>query len=327
MRPLIFGLALGLLPLVAFAETEIVLQPSALTEWKAVYGRIEARINVPARARIGGTLVKLAVTEGDLVEAGQALAAIVDEKLSFRLSAIDAQIQSLNSQMENARSELKRGEDLLARGVTTAQRLDSLRTQVDVLTGKIAATRADRRVVEQQAAEGKVLAPAAGRVLDVPVTQGAVLMPGETVATIGGGGFFLRLAIPERHATALTEGARISIETGVGEQDSSGTLARIYPQIENGRVVADVEVPGLSNAFVGARVLVRIPVSVREALEVPSEALITRSGLDFVAVRDGGDTVLRAVVPGGMQGDMVEILTGLGAGDRIVIGYQGAGHE
>jgi RND family efflux transporter MFP subunit len=320
MKPLLKALALGLLPLAAVAQADTPLTPTPVTEWKAVYGRIEARDRVPARARIGGTLVQLDVTEGDQVAAGQALARIVDEKLTFQLGAIDAQLQSLTSQLENAQAELKRGEELLARGVTTVQRLDALRTQVDVLEGQIEATTANRRVVEQQAAEGTVLAPAAGRVLDVPVTKGAVLMPGEAVATVGGGGFFLRLAIPERHATALQVGSDIQIEGATGQ------LVRIYPQIENGRVIADVEVAGLPDAFVDARVLVRIPVGERMALVIPENSLITRQGLDFVAVLQGGETILKTVIPGISQNGMVEILTGLNAGD-VLTDAKEASHE
>ena len=308
-------LLLSALPIGGAAETLAPLAPVQITEWKAVYGRIEARDRVPARARIGGTLVTLAVTEGDSVTAGQVLARVVDEKLNFQLSALDAQIQGLESQLANAQTELTRGEELLARGVTTAQRLDALRTQVDVLRNAIVTTQSNRRLVEQQSAEGEVLAPAAGRVLDVPVTAGAVVMPGEPIAVIGGGGFFLRLAVPERHAGSLKAGDRIGIEAGGATE---GTLARIYPQIENGRVVADVEVDGLSDAFVDARVLVRLPVGSRDALMVPLAAVTTRAGLDFVTVDDGGP-VERAVVTGARDGDMVEVLTGLRAGDRVVV--------
>lgn len=319
----IMALAISLVPLLAQAETPLQLTP--LTQWKAVYGRIEARDRVPARARIGGTLVQLDVTEGDTVTAGQPLARIVDEKLNFQLGAIDAQLQSLESQLENAQAELKRGEELLARGVTTVQRLDALRTQVDVLQGQIEATQANRRVVAQQAAEGTVLAPAAGLVLDVPVTKGAVLMPGEPVATIGGGGFFLRLAIPERHATALTVGSDIRIDGTDGP--ANGTLVRIYPQIENGRVIADVEMSDLSEQFVDARVLVRIPVGKRMALVIPQDNLITRSGLDFVAIKRDGKTVLQSVVPAKANDGMVEILTGLAEGDVLVNAAAGGNHE
>ena len=301
-----------LLPVVAHAEG-LALTP--VTEWKSVYGRIEARDRVPARARLGGTLVDLTITEGDTVTAGQVLGTVVDEKLALQLRAVEAQTASLTAQLDNGLSELARGEDLLARGVTTVQRLDALRTQVDVLEGQLAAIAAQRQVIEQQAAEGAVLAPAAGRVLDVPVSKGAVVMPGEAIATIGGGGFFLRLAVPERHATALKEGDEIRIEAPEGQ--TTGTLVRLYPLIENGRVVADVDVTNLSDRFVDARVLVSLPVGERQALLVPEAAVIARQGLDFVETSLG----LRSVVPGQrhvISGQaMVEILSGLQAGDVL----------
>lgn len=306
------------LPLAAAAET-ITLAPVQLTDWKAVFGRIEARDRLPARARLGGTLVELAVKEGDEVNAGAVLGRIVDEKLAFQLSAIDAKKTALEAQLTNAEAELKRGEDLLSRGVTTVQRLDALRTQVDVLKGQIEAVAAERQVVQQQSNEGAVLAPADGRVLDVPVAMGAVVMPGEVVAVLGGGGIFLRLAVPERHAAALKEGDTLPIEGPEGE--TQGKLERVYPLIENGRVVADVAVQGLSDRFVDARVLVRLPMGSREALAVPQGALITRGGVDFVAVETAGGLILRTVIPGephqigGVA--MVETLSGLQPGDKV----------
>jgi RND family efflux transporter MFP subunit len=315
------GLAL-MLPPTAQSET-VTLEPASVSDWKAVYARIEARDRIPARARLGGTLVELGVTEGDLVEAGQALARIVDEKLDFQMNALDAQLQALQSQLANAQSELTRGEELLQRGVTTAQRLDGLRTQVEVFTNQIEATQAERRVLEQQIAEGTVLAPLAGRVLDVPVAAGAVVTPGEAVATVGGGGFFLRLAVPERHAGTFQEGDTIQIET---DGTSEGRLARVYPQIENGRVIADVEVEGLDDAFVDARVLVRLPVGERDVLLVPYDAVETVSGIDFVAIEEGGEAVKRAVVLGGHHtidgNDMVEVVTGLEAGAEVVTDHE-----
>ncbi|MGB8813149.1 MAG: efflux RND transporter periplasmic adaptor subunit [Paracoccaceae bacterium] len=317
------ALFVALLPATAMAEST-PLAPVTVTEWKAVYGRIETRDRIPARARLGGTLVTLSVAEGDVVTAGQVLAEVVDAKIGFQLSAVDAQLEAQNAQLLNAQTELTRGEDLLARGVTTAQRLDALRTQVDVISGQIAATQAQRKVLEQQAAEGAVLAPMAGRVLDVPVSAGAVVMPGEAVATIGGGGYFLRLAVPERHAAFLKEGDAIGIETPGGAAE--GTLVRIYPLIENGRVIADVEVKGLTETFVDARVLVRVPVDERQALVVPVSAISNTSGLDFVEVSAPEGTIARTVVLGQRHTitgvEMVEVLSGLQAGDILVATHE-----
>lgn len=305
----------------SFAAETVLLSRQAVPEWKAVYGRVEARNLVPARARIGGTIVELLVSEGDEVAAGARIAVVRDDKIDFQIAAIDAQLRALGAQSVRAQAELRRGRSLVERGVVTAQRLEQLETDVDVTRNQIAATQAQRSVIVQQGEEGEVLAPASGRILTVPVMKDAVIMPGETVATIGGGGFFLRLAIPERHSSALKEGAHIRITADGAEEE--GRLAKIYPRIENGRVIADVDIERLDDAFVDARMLVEVPVGARDALLVPQAALINRSGLDFVRVLTDGVEVERAVVPGETvmrDGEaFVEILTGLAAGETIVV--------
>lgn len=319
LRSCLFNLSLLALALPAWAETA-PLQPVPITEWKAVYGQIESRYRIPARARLGGTLAELTVVEGDLVTAGQAIGRIEDQKLAFQLTALEAQRRVLQAQLDNGQAELDRGESLLKQGVATAQSLDALRTQVEVLNGQLAALAAQTDVLTQQIAEGTILAPTAGRVLDVPVSRGAVVMPGEAVATIAGGGTFLRLSIPERHAATLRQGDKI--EVAQGDTTQTGILARIYPLIQNGRVQADVELEGLSDAFVDARLLVRLPTGQRNALMVPAPAIQTRAGLDFVTVQGTSGPLQRVVVPGEPQVidgvAMVEILTGLQPGDILV---------
>jgi RND family efflux transporter MFP subunit len=329
LRPAVI-LALSLLSVGALPvrSEPVTLAPAMVTVWKAVYGTVEAKDRIPARARIGGVLVELSVAEGDAVTAGQALARIVDDKLEFQLAALAAQKEALAAQLGNAGADLKRGEELLKNGVITTQRVDALRTQVDVLKGQIAAVEAQAAVVAQQAREGVVLAPVAGRVLDVPLTKGAVVMPGESVSVVAGGGTYLRIAVPERHAAALEAGARIVIAGGGADRE--GTLARIYPLIEGGRVVADVEIAGLPDAFVGARMLVRLPVGERAALLVPKADVVTRAGLDFIGVQGSEGPALRAIVPGGAHVvggvEMVEVISGLVAGD-VILPASGVGHD
>ncbi len=324
-RPLLSLLLLFFLPMAMQVQAETTAERADITQWKAVFGRIETRDRIPARSRLGGTLVSVDVSEGTRVEQGQVIANVTDEKLALQLGAIDATLQSLTSQLGNAEAELKRGESLLQRGVTTAQRLDQLRTEVDVIRGRIGTAQAERNVLTQREAEGAVLAPISGTVLSVPVTAGSVVLSGEAIAEIGGGGFFLRLAVPERHAGVLTQGAEIRIGGEGAEQ--TGTLAKIYPQIENGRVIADVEVDNLSNDFVDARVLVRLPIGTSTAIVVPATAISSRMGLDFVTVAGpDGTAQQRTVVLGQthlLNGtDMVEILSGLQAGESLVASHE-----
>ena len=321
MRALLSLILLTAAAVPALAETfEVARQP--VTEWKPVYGQVATRDRVPARARIGGTVRALDVSEGDRVEAGERIAMIVDDKLEFRIDALDARLEALRARLATARSDLERGEQLIERGVITAQRLDQLRTEVEVLRGEISSVESERLVVEQQIEEGEVLAPETGVVLAVPIARGSVVTPGEAVAEIGGGGAFLRLSVPERHAGSLSEGDAIEID---GEAEArQGVLVKIYPLIEGGRVQADVEVEGLDARFVGRRVPVRLPVDTREAILVPAAALERAAGLDFVTVETGDGPLRRVVVPGAeitRDGERWrEILSGLAPGDTLVIG-------
>lgn len=300
----------------AHSET-ITLTPQPITEWKAVYGVVETRDRIPARARIGGTIVELDVSEGDIVTAGQRIALVKDDKLEFQLAAFDAQISALQARLKTADEDLTRGQTLIQRGTITVQRLSQLQSQVDVLNGEIRGVEAQQLVIKQQVAEGEVLSPEAGIVLDVPPAKGSVVTPGEGIAVIGGGGVFLRLSVPERHAVALNEGDEIMIGEG-----QAGRLAKIYPQIEGGRVLADVEVSGLDDRFIGRRVPVRLPVGERSALMVPQSAVSMHGGIDFITIKVNGDEMRRAVVLGAEQSRdgqiWLEVLTGVAAGDLLV---------
>lgn len=310
------GLSLAF-ALPATAET-ITVAPVEVTDMKALFGSVESRFVIPARSRIGGTLVSLDVSEGSPVKAGQVIARIVDDKLELQLTAAEAHIQSAAAQLENAEAELKRNTELLSRGSTTTQQLDLVRTAANVARNAKAEADAARAVIEQQMQEGDVLAPADGRVLTVPMRKGQFVLQGESVATVAGGGVFLRLRIPERHAEQLQLGAKVELGDG---QD--GTIAKIYPEITSGSVTADATVPDLPEDFIGRRVLVRVPVAERQALALPPAAIHNRSGIDMVEIEANGGTEAIVVVPGAVVmtpgGEMREILSGLRAGDRVIV--------
>jgi RND family efflux transporter MFP subunit len=303
---------------------EFVVQPSTVPDLKAVFGQVQSRDTVPARARIGGTLISRAIEEGSAVKAGDVIAVVADDKLALQLQATDARTKALQAQLENARADLDRSQALLSRGAETQSRLDQLRTAVNVYTNQLEAAKADRAVIVQQTTEGQVLAPKDGRVLTTPAVPGSVVMPGETIARIAAGGYYLRLALPERHAAYVKAGDPVSIGArGQGAdaqqgQRRAGHIVKVYPELEGGRVIADAEVEGLGDFFVGERVPVWITVAERQALVVPAAAVANRNGVDYVRVAGEAGPLDVPVIVTAPEDGRVEVLSGLRSGDRVV---------
>ena len=82
---------LAVLAVPAHAQFTVTLRP--LADEKAVFATVESQNVVPARARIGGTIVELEVKDGDRVVRGQTIALVGDDKLQLQLRSLDAQIR------------------------------------------------------------------------------------------------------------------------------------------------------------------------------------------------------------------------------------------
>jgi RND family efflux transporter MFP subunit len=324
----IAAMILALLALSAqrvLAQETFTVEPKQVADEKAVFATVESANIVPARARIGGTVVELSVKEGDEVRQGQVVATVGDEKLVLQMKSLDAQIAGLEAQLTQAKTDFDRAEDLFSKGTIPKTRYDEARTAYNVATNAHRARIAERSVIEQQLTEGKVLAPTAGRVLQVPVTAGTVILAGEPVARIAEKNFVLRLRVPERHARFLKKGDNVRVdseELGAGGA-KFGTIKLVYPQIEDGRVVADANVKGLGDYFVGERILVWVSAGKRESVIVPGKFIVTRFGIDYARVRQGSEVIDVPVqrgreLPRPDMPDALEILSGLKAGDVLV---------
>ncbi|HBK07145.1 MAG TPA: efflux RND transporter periplasmic adaptor subunit [Acetobacteraceae bacterium] len=308
------------------AETTFKVQPDSITDQKAVYATVESPYVVPARTRIGGTVASLSVRQGDLVTPGQVVAVVADEKLLLQINSLDAEISGLQSTLAQAKIDLNRAETLARQGAGPRATMDQARTALEVATSMLQARTAQRSVAQQTLEEGRVLAPVAGRVLTVPLTNGTVVMNGDTVATIGEQPFRLRLRIPERHAVEIKVGDPIRLDAKqLGtESGGSGTLTLIYPRIEEGRVVADANVSDLGDYFVGDRVRVWINAGTRSGFVVPESFVNTRFGLDYVSLRQADGSTIEAPVQRGQDTslpsmpDGLELLSGVRAGDVLV---------
>ncbi len=296
---------------------------SLIEDQKAVFATVESVDVVSARARIGGTVTELLVDEGSPVQAGQKIARVVDQKLALQAKSVDARTQSAVSQRDLAKTALARQEKLFQTGAIPKARLDEARTNLEVAERALSAARADAQVLQQTRSEGDVLAPAQGRVLKVNVTKGSVVLPGEPIAAMAAEAYILRLQLPERHAQFIREGDAVKVaERGLGaltpdsgENLRNGHIVQVYPEIKQGRVVADVEVDDLGDFFVGERIRVWVGAGARATTVVPEAFLYQRYGVTFAKLDNGHEVVVQ---PGLAHPAGVEILSGLEAGDILV---------
>jgi membrane fusion protein, multidrug efflux system len=318
---------LPILVLIAFAlgagsawgeEVSVIRQ--AIDDRKAVIATVEPLHELVARARIGGTVSTLAIKEGDRVAAGDRIAVIADQKLLLQIAALDSRIAAQQAERAQAQIDLARAQELRRSGVVSQAALDQAKTRLDVAERTLQALRGDRQVIEQQSTEGAVLAPGAGRVLKVPVSEGTVVLLGETIAAIAADNYILRLQLAERHARFIQAGDTILIggrglQPGAADTLRRGRVALVYPRIDQGRVIADVEVEGLGDYFVGERTRVYIAAGTRDALVIPENYVYRRFGVSYAKLAGGIEVAIQVGLP--VEGG-IEILAGLNEGDRVI---------
>lgn len=302
-----------------------LVEPVQVGDEKSVFATVQSANVVPARARIGGTIIELKVRQGDLVAQGQVIATVSDKKLGLQASSYGAQVAAAQAQLAQAKTDLDRAQRLMTANAISKNTLDQARTAYNVAQSNVNALAAQKAVVQQQSVEGAVLAPTAGRVITVPVTAGTVLMPGDTVATVAQGDFVLRLQIPERHARDIKVGQSIRLDgADLGLEGAHfGVIKLIYPEIDNGHVVADATVQALGDYFVNERVRVWVSAGIRRAIVVPARLIRTRSGIDYVRLWANGQALNVPVQRGQIlhrpkAEDGVEVLSGLSAGDKLL---------
>lgn len=310
----------------AAARPSFPVTLQTVDDLKSVYATVRSKDLIEARVRTPGTVVTLNVDEGTPVEPGQTLALVADPKIALKIKSVDAQIVAIKSRLETNKTELERSETLRAKGVSPQTRVDQAQTAFDVATNDLKSAEAERSVVVTQIDEGRVLAPAAGRVLKVPVTVGSVVMPGESIATIAANEYLLRLELPERHARFMKAGDAVQLgDSGMGadaKTPGQGRIVQVYPELSNGRVIADAEVAGLGSFFIGERVLVWISAGKRDAYVIPRALVFKRFGLDYVRIagKDGAasDVVVQTGRSTNASNDAIEILAGITTGDTLV---------
>jgi RND family efflux transporter MFP subunit len=273
-----------------------------------------------ARARIGGSITRLLVTESDRVRKGQLLASVSDPRIDLQTRAFDAEAAAARAEAGRAAANLTRARTLYEKGFFAKASLDEAEAADEAAKATLAAALAQRAASAELSAQGAILSPGDGRVISARIPAGSVVTAGQSVVTVATGAPVLRLEIPEREAGALRVGGQVPILGGGGSPAANvGVIRKIYPAVSGGRVVADIEAPGLSAPTIGAKVTVAVTLGQRRAILIPPRFIVTRFGLDYVRLVGPGETIseIPVQIASRAPDEAAEVISGLKPGDVI----------
>jgi RND family efflux transporter MFP subunit len=317
-------------------------------------GYVTARRRATVSSKVTGKVIQVNVEEGMAITQGQVLARLDDSTPRATLALAVAQAESARKgvregevHLVQAKLTLNRVTELRKKGITTEADVDQAKADVDGTEARIAATREQVNVAEQQVALQRTELD--NTVIRAPFTGVAIskdAQPGEMVSPVSAGGGFTRTGI-----CTIVDMNSLEIEVDVNES----YINRVRPGQKVTAVLdayPDWQIPTHVIAVVPtadrqkATVLVRIgfdqldprilpdmgvkvtflreadqspALAAQPAILAPKAALVTENGNNFVFVVNGDAVERRAVKLGGTDGDRVEVIAGLHAGDRVVV--------
>lgn len=226
-----------------------------------------------------GRIAQLSVNEGDVVRAGQVLAALDATTTGADLSAARAE-------RDRAASEYARSTKLLADGWVTRPRVESAKAALQVAEARV-------RTAGFQTRNAAIVAPGAGTILARLAEPGQVVAAGTPVLVLGerASGYVLRLPLADRDAARLRVGAPATVRLAAIEGELSGQIREIAGRADRTTGTFAVEIalpddPRLRSGQIGTASILASG-SGSTALSVPPAAVFApRAGQGFVYVID-----------------------------------------
>lgn len=268
--------------------------------------------------RLMGSVTEVLAREGDLVRAGQVIARIDARDIAARRGQVDAGIAEAEAVHRDALVQANRFRALYADSAATRAQLDAVETGLARAEAGVRAATAGAGELDALGSYAEIRAPFAGIVTQRFVDRGAFVAPGAPIAAVEDAGRLrVSVTVAPSAAAGLERGQQVvaTIEGRPAEAviegvvPAAGALHTVNAVIEN----RDRTHP--SN---GAATL-RLPVGRRTGVLIPAAALVTEGDLVGVRVLTGDRSELRWIRTGTIAGDTVEVLSGLAAGDRVVM--------
>ena len=296
--------------------------------WESALGQLEARTAPMIAAEVGGRIIAVAVDVGQAVEAGQLLAEIDAEDFRLARDLARADIERLQSLIRAQDLQVKRFRALVKQSLANQAALDEAEAQSGALRARLAAARVRLRQAERNIARARVTSPVGGRVDARRISVGDYVKVGTPLFhVVDPARLRVRLPFPEALGDRLRVGLPVRLSTPVAPgREVAGEIADIRPEITRANrainVIIDLDNPG--GWVPGASVTGAVRVARRkDAVVVPEASVVRRPAGTVVYVVDAGRAVQRVVRTGLRRDGLVEIQSGLRAGEQVAV--DGAG--
>lgn len=274
-----------------------------------------AEFEVKVLAEIEGRVASLLVEEGQAVRKGQTLATLVRDDEEIRLRK--AELRESNS-----RAEFERAEDLMAKELISREEHERLTVDYQI-------ARQELEEARWALAKTVLKAPFDGRVTDRKAQVGQSVRPADELLQVTDfDPLIARIYLPERDVLGLSAGREVRIALNADPSIRfTGRIRQISEVVDTatGTVKVTVEADGAPPGVrPGSFVSIHIVRETRpEALLVPREAVLRELKSAHVFIAGDRTAEKREVVLGLEEGPMVEAISGLAAGERVIVAGQG----
>lgn len=298
-----------------------------------VAGDVAPEFQLEVKSEVGGKIKALHVEPGQVVKAGQPLCEIDDTDLQNQKASVMTEIAGGELGVDRALHHDNRGKELYKAKLITKEAFDNLESDLAIAKNELAKAQRKLQTVNDEINKARIVAPADGTVLQVPVIEGQVVVPaasvnsGTTLMTVADLSKLLVTTNVNQVDVALLRLKQlvkltiesIKLETMEGRITFIAPVATIKNGVKGFQIQASIlkPSPGLRP---GMMVNLTVPVAhAKQVVTVPVSAVF-RGANDcrVVYVLEGNVPQAREVVLGVAGLDYAEIKKGLQAGDRIL---------
>jgi RND family efflux transporter MFP subunit len=325
----------------AAAEKETGRPPVAVTVLPAsradfqesveIVGTLEPKFSADVQSEVTGTVREVYVTEWVPVRQGDRLARLDTSEIEAGIAALKAVEAQARVGESRAKREYERAQQLQKYGLITPQAFDEAKSAVEAAEAATAASQAQTRTAEARLAKSALTAPING------VVALRAVNVGDRVENMGGSGPLFRIvdnrlldltvSVPSSRLSAVKVGQAIEFTTdALPGRTFTGKVMFINPTIDaasrSAKIVVEVPNPDgqlKGGAFVKGRIVVANRPGI---LQVPREALLNwnlEQQTADVFVARGDKAEKRVVKTGQSNGVTVEVISGIDAGDPVVV--------